>query len=88
MAAIAGSPAYKLLIPVPQPDSFWLGVEKEDEAALAKQAAAAIVQIAAGEPVRPVRQFGLGAILLTIVVGLILFSLLMSLVQLVIEGLF
>ncbi len=56
MAAIAGSPAYKLLIPVPQPDSFWLGVEKEDEAALTKQAAAAIVQIAAGEPVRPVRQ--------------------------------
>ena len=87
-AAIARSPAYKLLIPVSQADCLWLGVEKEDEAALTKQAAAAIAQIAAGEPVHPARKLGVGAILLIIVGGFALFSLLMSLVQLIIEGLF
>lgn len=87
-AAIAGSPAHKLLIPVSQPDCLWLGVEKEDEAALAKQAVAAIAQIASGEPVHPVRQLGTGVILLMILGGLILFPLIMSLVRIIMGGLF
>lgn len=87
-AVIAHSPAYKLLIPVSQAGCLWLGVEKEDETALTKQIVAAVTQIAAGEPVHPARKLGVGAMLLLLVGGFVLLSLILSLVQVIIEGVF
>jgi hypothetical protein len=68
-SAVAGSPAYKLFIPVSQPDSLWLGVEKMDETAVIKQTVQVIRQIAIGGSVHPARSLGLAPILVLVVAG-------------------
>lgn len=65
-AAVANSPAYKLLIPISEPDCLWLGLQEEDEATFVRLAAQAIEKIAAGETARPG-----GGLLQRAIVGLI-----------------
>jgi hypothetical protein len=87
-AAVAGSPAYKLFVPVSQPNYLWLGVENLDETAVIKQAEQVIQQIAAGESVSLARSLGIGTILALIVGGCILLSFLSLLIDLLATNLF
>lgn len=85
---LADSAAYKLLIPMPQPNSVWLGVSHKDVDDLAKQAAQAIEQIAAGKSVHLGTGLGIGAIVALVVGGLILLFTFISLVISLVSELF
>jgi hypothetical protein len=87
-AALAGSPAYKLFVPVSQPNYLWLGVENLDETAVIKQAVQVIQQIAGGESVSLARSLGIGTILALIVGGCILLTFLSMLIDLLATNLF
>jgi hypothetical protein len=87
-AAVASSPAYKLFVPVSQPDCLWLGVENLEETAVIKQAEQVIQQMAAGESVSLARSLGIGTILALIVGGCILLSFLSWLIDLLAINLF
>ena len=73
--AVRSSPAQKLLAPMHTDRWHWIGVEAEDRDALVEQTIQAIKQIAAGEPVKPSKPLGLGAIagiVVAVLLGLIL----------------
>ena len=70
-AALAGTPAQKLLVPAWSQNVNWVGVEQLDTEQQAKAVAKGVRQLAAGKPMRHRRQFGcfslIGLVVLLIV---------------------
>lgn len=62
-AAVAASPATKLVLPTRTAGWDWIGVDRWPADDLAEQAVHAIQQWVAGEPVRPARPLGAAAVL-------------------------
>ena len=75
-AALAASPATKLLIPVRVAGWEWAGVEIWDDEALVRQAVQALRQWVEGEQIRVSKPLGLGALIAIVVGVLVLLSLL------------
>ncbi len=70
-AAVATSPARKILIPARAESWEWAGVDFWKDEALARQVTNAVRQAIEGKPVKPVRPLGAGAII-AIVLGVLI----------------
>jgi hypothetical protein len=64
--------AHQLLLPLPERGSSWLGIAETELDQLVREAQAAIVQFAGGEPIHPPRRLGVGG-----TIGLVLGTLLL-----------
>ena len=60
LAAIAASPAHKLLIPKPEPDWDWAGQGAWESETAVQQTIRSLKQLIAGEPLAEKKQYGLG----------------------------
>ena len=80
-AAIAASPARKLILPRPTPGWQWAGAEAWDEESAVRQAAQAVEELLAGEGVRQRRAAGPGMILLLLAATLIILILIANLLD-------
>ncbi len=78
-AAIAASPARKLILPRPAVGWEWIGLEPWELEAAVREAADAVAQIISGETAMPRRPVGPGMIILLIVATLIILVLITSL---------
>lgn len=67
-AAVAASPAAKLVLPTRRAGWEWIGVDRWSDDDLAAQTAHAVHQWLAGEPLRPARPLGAGGVLAIVVV--------------------
>jgi hypothetical protein len=68
-AAVAASPARKLLIPTAESQWNWVGVESGTVDGLVRQTVQAVGQVLCGETLHPVHAFGSGAQVAAIIVG-------------------
>ena len=85
LAAIADSPARKLLLPQWLETWDWAGVERSDEQALTRHVVKALKQILAGESVRAGRGLGAGAIVAITLGSLVLFVMITSILSAIAE---
>jgi hypothetical protein len=78
-AAVAASPARKLLLPRPAPGWEWAGIEPWQEETAVREATAAVARIVAGETASLRRPLTAGRIILLIIATLIILFLITSL---------
>jgi hypothetical protein len=72
LAAISASPAHKLLIPKPEPDWDWAGVEEWQAETAVQQVIYSVKQLIAGQTVKAKKAYSLGN---AIAIGLAIFVL-------------
>ncbi|MEY3150628.1 MAG: hypothetical protein RLY92_855, partial [Chloroflexota bacterium] len=76
LAARIPAGARALLLPLPVPGAHWVALEPAREQELLRHAVAAVSQLLAGEPVRPLRGWTAGAVIAVAAGGLMLLALL------------
>ncbi|MEK7327424.1 MAG: DUF3842 family protein, partial [Chloroflexota bacterium] len=76
-AAVAASPARKLLVPTRADGWEWAGVDRWSAEAIVRQTVRAVKQIVEGEEVKPARPLGAGAII-GIIVGVFFLLILLA----------
>lgn len=73
LAAIATSPAHKLLIPKPEPDWDWSGIGAWETETAVQQTIRSVKQLISGQPVKEKKRYGLGT---AVAIGFGIFALL------------